>query len=104
MADAKKAMLDLLDRRVFDPAIAADPGSYPADKRRELAGVQKTARETKASYHKYGSAAHIKSMYLDDLRSPYGQRQTRELRDLGLPALVDVKSDFARIAEENHVK
>ena len=96
-------MLSLLDRKVFGPAIQADPNRYPKDWIDELVGVKRTAKETQESYHRYGSAEHIKSMYQDDLRSPYGARQTRELHKLGLPALCDVKDDFMDIAARHHI-
>lgn len=101
--DARHEMLALLDHRVFGPAINADPKRYPGDRQRELADVKKTAKETQESYHHYGSAEHIKSMFQDDLRSPYGKRQTDELHELGLPALSDVKDDFLDIAARYHI-
>ncbi len=98
MADTKRELLALLDESVFDPALRADANQYPADKRADLADVQHTARDTQRSYHRYGSSQHIVSMFEDDLRSPYGARETRKLHDLGLPAFPDVKDEFMRIA------
>lgn len=97
---AKQRLLDLLDRKAFDPVINADPSDYPEGKREKLRDVQETTKSTKQSYREYGSAEKVRQMFRDDLRSDSARNVQREISSLGLPTLQDVKDEFERVADE----
>lgn len=98
--DAKQRLLDVLDRKAFDPVINADPGDYATDEREQLRDVQETTRSTKQSYHEYGSADKVRQMFRDDLSSDSARKVQRQIGSLGLPTLQDVKDEFERVADE----
>ncbi|HEV2108607.1 MAG TPA: hypothetical protein VGR16_10130 [Thermomicrobiales bacterium] len=100
--DAREKLLDLLDRRAFDPVLEASPDDYRSDADKDkLRDLQKTTRSTRDSYHeKYDTAEKVREMFRDDLSSDAAQKVHRELKDLGLPTLNDVKPEFERLADE----
>lgn len=98
--DARTELLDLLDREAFDPVINATPDDVADSKRDQLEDVQKTTKSTKESYHEYGSAEKVREMFRDDLSSDAARDVQRQLKDLGLPTLQDVKGEFERKADE----
>jgi hypothetical protein len=102
--NARERLLDLLDRKAFDPVINASPDDVSKGKRDKLEGLQKTTRSTKRSYHeKYGSAAKVVEMFRDDLSSDSARKVQKELEQLGLPTLQDVKGEFEELASELEV-
>lgn len=101
---AREKLLDLLDRKAFDPVIHASPDDVAEGKRDRLEGLQETTRSTKESYHeKYGSAEKVAEMFRDDLSSDSARKVQQELKDLGLPTLQDVKEEFEELARELEV-
>jgi hypothetical protein len=103
MADgkAREKLLDLLDRKAFDPVINASPSKVADEKRERLEGLKETTRSTKKSYHeKYGSAEKVVEMFRDDLGSDSARKVQRELKGMGLPTLQDVEEEFEKLAGE----
>lgn len=99
--DARKQLLDLIDNKAFDPVLNASPDNYDSDeKKRKLKDVQKTTKSTKQSYHDYGSAEKVLQMFEDDLNSDAAQDVHRELRDLGLPTVNDIKPEVEQLADK----
>lgn len=98
--DARKKLLDLLDKKAFDPVLQASPDDYKGDDKQKLKDLQKTTQSTKESYHEYGSAEKVREMFRDDLSSDAAQKVHKQLRDLGLPTLQDVKPEFEKLADE----
>jgi hypothetical protein len=106
MADgnAREKLLDLLDRKAFDPVINASPDKVADEKRKKLEGLKETTRSTKKSYHeKYGSAEKVVEMFRDDLSSDSARKVQRELKSMGLPTLQDVEDEFEKLAGELEV-
>ncbi|MDQ4044737.1 MAG: hypothetical protein M3173_04715 [Chloroflexota bacterium] len=98
--DARQKLLDLLDKKAFDPVLQASPDDYTGDDKQKLKDLQKTTQSTKESYHEYGSAEKVREMFRDDLSSDAAQKVHKQLRDLGLPTLQDVKPEFEKLADE----
>lgn len=96
---AREELLDLLDRRAFDPVLEASPDGYPEGKRDQLRDVQKTTLSTKESYHRYGSAEKVREMFRDDLHSDAARKTQKQIEQLGLPTLQDVRDEFEKTAE-----
>lgn len=100
--NARAKLLDLLDREAFDPVLNASPDDYKDDaQKQKLKDVQSTTQSTKKRYHdNYDSAEKVEEMFRDDLSSDAAKDVHRQLRDLGLPTLNDVKSKFEHLADE----
>ena len=103
---AREKLLDLLDRKAFDPVLKASPSTYSSERDQDrLRDVQDTTRNTQRSYHeKYKSAQAVYENFLDDLHSEAAKKVHRELRDLHLPTLNDIKDEFEQMANELGVK
>lgn len=103
---AREKLLDLLDRKAFDPVLEASADKYSSehDKAR-LRDAQDTTRKTQQSYHeKYKTAQAVYENFRDDLHSEAAKKVHRELHDLGLPTVNDIKDEFVQLADELGVK
>ena len=94
----KNELVSFLDRRVFDPILRASPDQYGAADRQKLQDVQESTRSEKERFRHYRSADDVKNNYLSDLNSSTAKRINKELEDLGLPRLPDVKDEFLKLA------
>lgn len=102
--EAREKLLDLLDRKAFDPVIHASSDNLPQRDRDRLEGLKEKTRATKESYHEnYSSAQKVVEMYRDDLSSDSAQKVQRELEEFDLPTLQDVKNEFDRLVQELEV-
>jgi hypothetical protein len=99
-AHAKEELLQLLDRKAFDPVLRAKPADFPQSKRDRLADVQERTRREQDRYHHYGSAGEIVRMFHDDLDSEPAKKVHRSLDELGLPTLNDLQDEFDRLADK----
>jgi len=99
-SEAKSRLVEFLDREAFDPILKANPDRYPDSKKDKLRDVQRATESEKKRYHEYSSAEQVYRMYRDDLSSEPAQKIDRELRDLDLPTLKDVREKFERLASE----
>lgn len=98
--DAQHRLLQLLDERVFEPALQVWSESYPADKRAELAQVQQATHKMRERFHGFRSAEEIYRMFHDELSSGAAHAMHRKLRDLNLPTIADIRIEFERTARE----
>lgn len=103
MSSDKKQLFNFLDEHTFKPVLDANPGDYPGDKRKKLEDVQRATRSERQRYENYGSAQELYRMYEDDLNSEPAKQIHRELKNLGLPTLNDVRDEFERRAKEEGV-
>lgn len=98
--DAKRKLVDLLKQHVFERVINARPEDYPEGKRGKLAHVQRATETETKRFEGYESAEKVVDMYRDDLSSRRAKDIHRELHDLGLPSIEQVRGDFERLANE----
>ena len=98
--NAKEKLVEFLDRKAFDPVLNARPDRYPDNQKPKLEHVQRSTRSEKERFHHYGSAKEVVDMFKDDLNSEPAKKVHRELRDLGLPTLNDVRDEFEQLAEK----
>ena len=103
---AREKLLDLLDKKAFDPVLKASPDDYSKESdKKKLQDVQATTRSTQQSYHeKYKTAKDVLDNFRSDLNSHAAQKVHRELRDLGLPTVNDIKDEFENLADELGVR
>lgn len=100
MADARKQLIDLLEREAFDPVMRASPdGRSDADKRK-LAEMQDKTRAEIDRFRGYGSASEVVKNFKRDLSSAPAKKVHRELKALNLPTINDVRERFEAKADE----
>ena len=94
----RRKLVSFLERRAFDPVLRADSDDYPERKRDKLERVQRATEDERERFRAYGSASEVVRMFKDDLSSEPAKDVHRDLRDLGLPTLDDVRDDFEDLA------
>jgi hypothetical protein len=99
-SDAKQKLVRFLEEQAFRPVLHAKPDRYPAGKRDHLKDAQRRTEAEIERFRRYGSAAEVVTNFKRDLTSDAARKVHRELADLGLPTLHDVRADFERLAEE----
>lgn len=97
---AKEKLVDFLEEKAFRPILNADPEDFPESKRDKLKDVQRATESERDRFRGYDSAEEVYEMFRDDLTSDEADEVNRELRDLGLLTLHDVRGDFERLADE----
>lgn len=98
----RKKLLDLLDKKAFDPVLNASESRYDSDdKKRKLKEVQESTRKEKERYHhNYKDPEDIKENFLADLNSDPARKVHADLKYLDLPQLPQFKKDFLELYEE----
>jgi hypothetical protein len=94
----KNELLTLLDKHVFHPTLNARPNRYGEKQRKELRDLQRRTEEEKARFHGYDSAEHIVAVFREEIGSELARPMHARLKDLGLPAMPDVRDQFLRLA------
>lgn len=104
--EAREQLLDLLDKKAFNPILKASPDDYSSDAdKKKLQEVQRTTRNTQQSYHeKYKTAQDVQTNFRRDLSSEAAKKVHRELQHLKLPTLNDIKDEFEQLADKLGVK
>jgi len=95
--DAKRdALLDFLDKQVFLPAMDAEIAGYTdAGDRELLANVKKRVQRTRLRYHgQYATAAGVRTNFLKDLDSKFGQDLAADMWQLKLKRFETVRNKF----------
>ncbi len=79
-ADAREQLLDLIDKKAFEPVLDASPKDYEKEQdRQKLADAQQTTRSTQHRYHtSYKTAKDVYQNYKDDLSSDAAEDVDRE--------------------------
>ena len=102
--DAKRKLVDFLEHRAFNPVMGTDPHNFADDKRVMLAHVQRATQSRIDRFRSHDSAQEIVSDFKRDLASDNAGDISRELKDLGLPTLNDVRDDFEKLAHDLGMK
>jgi hypothetical protein len=98
--DAKRELVDLLERKAFGPVMhARAEGRSDAD-RRTLDHVQKATRSEIDRFRSYGSAEEVVTNFRRDLDSAPAKKVHAELKSLGLPTLNELREEFERKARD----
>jgi len=97
---SRKELVDLIDRKVFQPILSAWPEDYSRRDRTTLRELQAAARRQRARYREHDSVDDVRNQFFDDLSSEAGQRTSQQLRDLDLPTLESVRDEVLRAAGE----
>jgi hypothetical protein len=101
----RRQLLDFLDSRVFDPVLEALPEQYSSERdRRRLFEVKRIAEKKKERFHRQElSAAQIREQYFREMFFETSGKIGRELEDLELPRLLELKEQFLKICQDLNV-
>ncbi len=102
MADqnAKERLYKLLDERAFKPVLDAKPDDYPESIRNRLARLKRATQRERERYRGYDSPQGVVTNFERDLHSDAAEKIHRELRDLSLPTINDVRDEFEALARD----
>ncbi len=93
-ANAKEELLALVERKAFDPVLAARQTRRSHTDRRRLEDVQRKTRSEVERYRHYSSARELLTNFKRDLSSEAAKKVHAELRSLGLPTIEDIREEF----------
>jgi hypothetical protein len=99
-SDAKRRLVHFLDEKAFRPVLRADPAKYPEYKRDKVKDAQRRTEDEIERFRNYGSANDVVVNFRRDLTSEPAKKVHRELHELGLPTLNDVREEFEMLAQE----
>lgn len=97
--DARRQLVEFLERKAFRPVLRADEADFPEARRSKLRDVQESTRKEIERFHHYRSAEEVVTNFRRDLTSEPAKKVHRALKDLGLPTLEDVREEFEKLAE-----
>jgi hypothetical protein len=103
-SDAKRKLVEFLERRAFRPVLDADPEKVSGAKREKLMDVQRRTETEIERFHGYSSADDVVTNFRRDLNSEPARRVHRELSALGLPTINDVREEFEALAAKLGVR
>jgi hypothetical protein len=89
--DARRRLVDLIEREALDPVLRAREEDYPEDRRGDLRRVKRASEAERERFRGYGSAEEVLRMYRDDLASDRAEEVDRRLERLRLPRLADIR-------------
>ncbi len=103
---AKEELVEFLNKKAFDPVLRKKLDEYNSKREKEkLQDVKQATESTKEKYNKeYGTADEVVKRFKDDLNSSAAKKIHEELKQLGLPALPELKDDFSKLAERLGVR
>ena len=100
----KKKLLNFLDKKAFDPILNKTEGSYHTEAKKEkFRDVKRSTEKEKERFHNYNTPEDIKENFRRDLNSDPAKKVHRDLRDLDLPTLPELKDEFYDLCEELEV-
>lgn len=105
MHDNRDELLEFIDKKVLDPILEALPEQYSSKLDRErLISLQKTVAEKKESFHKKNlTASQIRDKYFCELFYETHHQYGKELEDLELPRLLQLRKQFIQLCNDLHV-
>ncbi len=102
--EKRERLIAFLDKKVFDPVLRADESKYDENKKKKLTDVKRSTENEKRRFHDdYRSAIAVKQNYLSDLSSQVAEKKNKELQELDLPRMYQVRDDFLNLCDEMRV-
>lgn len=100
----KEKLIQMIERRVWNPILRAQPEDYPKSERKRLEQVQRKTQQQKDRYHGYENAGQVRQEFQDDLSSKYAAKVNRDLDRLDLPTQPQIADRFFDLADRLGVK
>lgn len=94
----KAELLDFLDKHFFHRILNASERDLGTRQKEDLQDLKRRAEENKARYHGYDSADRLVAAFREDSHADSAKAENARLIDLHLPRLVDLASEFLRVA------
>lgn len=97
----RDALLEFLDKKVFDPVLEAIPELYSSERdRRMLNSVQEKVKVNRERFHEsYLTAEAIRDQYFRELYFEGRSRLGKVLEDLELPRFVQLRGQFIDLCD-----
>lgn len=104
--DAGEKLVHLLDEQVSHPVLNRSEDDFSSqDKKEKFRDVKRSTESEKSRFHdEHTGARDVRNNYLSDPSSDAGRKKDRELEDLGLPTLPDVRDEFMELCDKLGVK
>lgn len=103
--EQKEKLIEFLDKNAFDPVINKSKDDYDSEKqKKKFEDVKRSTKSEKERFRKYESPEEVRDNFLADLDSEPAQEIDKELDDLDLPKLPDMKEDFLNLCDKIGVK
>jgi hypothetical protein len=99
-SDARARLVRFLDQKAFQPVLTADTDRFPEGQREKLLDLKQRTRVEIERFRSYSSAHDVVVNFHRDLSSAPAKKVHRELRELGLPTIEELRDDFENLAEE----
>ena len=101
---AQQELTDFVIRTAFEPVLKARPDGRSEAEKKKLEHVQDATRAEIDRYRKYGSAEELVTNFKRDLHSSAAKKLHKELEQLGLPTLNDIRDEFEAKARDAGIK
>jgi hypothetical protein len=98
--EKKRELLELVERKAFDPVMRAKSDGRSEAEKKKLEHVKRATQAEIDRYRGYGSAEELVTNFKRDLSSGAAKKVHAELRSLKLPTIEDIRDEFERKARE----
>ena len=98
--NVKQELLDFVIRNAFDPVLKANSAGKSAAEKKKLEHVQGATSSEVDRYKSYGSSAELVTNFKRDLDSAAAKKIHKDLQQLGLPTINDVRNEFEAKARD----
>jgi hypothetical protein len=103
--EKKEKLIRFLNRKAFDPILKSSDSGYKSEsEKKKLQDVKESTVSEKRRFSEYESASEVKKEYLNDLNSTSAKKINKELSQLDLPRLPDLKEEFLKLCEKLEVE
>lgn len=103
--EIREQLLEFLDRHAFNPILEAMPDQYSSERDRSmLYEVKRIAAMEKERFYKNSqTAVEIRDQYFKELIMETSGKTGRELEDLELPRLLQLREKFVQLCRELNI-
>lgn len=99
--DARKKLLDFIDKNAFDVIINTSPDKYKGKDRDDFEDVLKKTKNEKKKFHDdYKTAKDVKENFNQDVNSEPAHKLDKTIKHLGLPTLPEIKDNFKKLCDK----
>lgn len=101
--DARKELVDFIDKKAFNKILKASPDDYDGKEKETVEEVIKKTKNEQKKFHDYKSAEEVKKNFMSNVHSKAAKKLNKEIEQLGLPTLPQLKDEFEKLAEKLEV-
>ena len=101
--DAWKELVNFIDKKAFNKILKALPDDYDGKEKETVEEVIKKTKNEQKKFHDYKSAEEVKKNFMSNVHSKAAKKLDKEIEQLGLPTLPQLKDEFEKLAEKLEV-